>query len=148
MYTNYNNSPNLIISIGSVVSSQQKTFLNKATVCLHVSLYVSNHFNHCIKLFAPCGPLIANNKFLSYLILYTVLSLVGLWQNHVLYWTLIDFMWRHTTPFGKWRVNKYVSVCNYYRSFFHGTLHRLISIYFYHIYYHRVVTIQFCWCYL
>ena len=33
-------------------------------VCLHVSLYVSNHFNHCIKLFAPCGTLIGNNKFL------------------------------------------------------------------------------------
>jgi hypothetical protein len=30
MYNNYNNSPNLMISRGSVVSSQQKTFLNKA----------------------------------------------------------------------------------------------------------------------
>ena len=30
MYNNYNNSPNLMISIGSVVSSQQKTFFNKA----------------------------------------------------------------------------------------------------------------------
>ena len=29
---------------------------------LHVSLYVSNNFNHCIKLFAPCGPLIGNKK--------------------------------------------------------------------------------------
>ena len=28
MYNNYNNSPNLIISIPSVVSSQQKTFFN------------------------------------------------------------------------------------------------------------------------
>ena len=38
-------------------------------VCLHVSLYVSNHFNHCIKLSAPCGPLIGNKKILilSYL---------------------------------------------------------------------------------
>ena len=27
-------------------------------------MYVSNHFNHCIKLFAPCGPLIGNKKFL------------------------------------------------------------------------------------
>ena len=32
-------------------------------------MYVSNHFNHCIKLFAPCGPLIGNNKFL-FLFLY------------------------------------------------------------------------------
>jgi hypothetical protein len=51
------------------------------------------------------------------------LSLVGLRQNHVVYWTLTDFMWLHTTPFGKWMVNKYRSVCYYYRSFFHGTLH-------------------------
>jgi hypothetical protein len=29
-----------------------------------LSLYVSNHFNHCIKLFAPCGALIGNKKFL------------------------------------------------------------------------------------
>ena len=32
-------------------------------------MYVSNHFNHCIKLFAPCGPLIGNKKFL-FLFLY------------------------------------------------------------------------------
>ena len=31
-------------------------------VCLCVSLYVSNHFNHCITLFAHCGTLIGNNK--------------------------------------------------------------------------------------
>jgi hypothetical protein len=63
--------------------------------------------------------------FLIMFLIYSCshVSLVGLWQNHVLYWTLIDFMWRHTTPFGKWRVIKYVSVCKYYRSFFHGTLH-------------------------
>jgi hypothetical protein len=27
-------------------------------------MYVSNHFNHCIKFFAPCGPLIGNKKIL------------------------------------------------------------------------------------
>ena len=27
-------------------------------------MYVSNHFNHCIILFAPCGSLIGNKKFL------------------------------------------------------------------------------------
>jgi hypothetical protein len=54
--------------------------------------------------------------FLIFLNLVYFLSLVGLWQNHVLYWTLTDFIWRHTTPFGKGRVNKYGSVCNYYRS--------------------------------
>ena len=32
-------------------------------------MFVSNHFNHCIKLFAPCGPLIGNKKFL-FLFLY------------------------------------------------------------------------------
>ena len=62
-------------------------------------------------------------KILYFLNLVYFLSLVGLWQNHVLYWTLTGFMWRHTTPFGKWMVNKYRSVCYYYRSFFHGTLH-------------------------
>ena len=36
-------------------------------VCVY--MYVSNHFNHCIKLLAPCGPLIGNNKFL-FLFLY------------------------------------------------------------------------------
>jgi hypothetical protein len=30
---------------------------------------------------------------------------------------------RNRTPFGKRVVNKYESVCNYYRSLFHGTLH-------------------------
>jgi len=27
-------------------------------------MYVTNHFNHCIKLLAPCEPLIGNKKFL------------------------------------------------------------------------------------
>ena len=48
-------------------------------VCLHVSLYVSNHFNHCIKLFAPCGTLIGNNKFLFlflFLFLYIAYNLI------------------------------------------------------------------------
>ena len=31
---------------------------------LCMSPIVSNHFNHCIKLFAPCGPLIGNKRFL------------------------------------------------------------------------------------
>ena len=35
-------------------------------VCLHVSLYVSNHLNHCIKLFSPCRTLIGNNKLLFF----------------------------------------------------------------------------------
>ena len=35
-------------------------------------MYVSNHFNHCIKLFAPCGPLIGNKKFLFLFLFYKV----------------------------------------------------------------------------
>jgi hypothetical protein len=36
-----------------------------------VYMYVSNHFNHCIKLFAPSGPLIGNKKnLILILILY------------------------------------------------------------------------------
>jgi hypothetical protein len=51
------------------------------------------------------------------------LNLVGLWQNHVIYWPLTGLMWRNRTPFGKRILSKYGSVCYYYRSFFHGTLH-------------------------
>jgi hypothetical protein len=51
--------------------------------------------------------------FLIMFLIYS-LSLVGLWQNHVLYWTLTDFMWCHTTPFGKRVVNKYDSVCKFW----------------------------------
>jgi hypothetical protein len=46
-------------------------------------------------------------KILYFLNLIYFLSLVGLWQNHVLYWPLTDFMWRNRTPFGKRVVNKY-----------------------------------------
>ena len=42
-------------------------------MCLHVSLYVSNHFNHCIKLFALCGTLIGNTHSYSY---YSILSIL------------------------------------------------------------------------
>ena len=50
-------------------------------VCLHVSLYVSNHFNHCIKLFAPCGPLIANKTILLIFLSETKLRLEGTRQQ-------------------------------------------------------------------
>jgi hypothetical protein len=40
-------------------------------VCVY--MYDSNDFNHCIKLFAPCGPLIGNKKIL---ILFYALSVV------------------------------------------------------------------------
>jgi hypothetical protein len=38
-------------------------------------------------------------KILYFLNLVYFLSLVGLWQNHVFYWTLTGFMWRHTLFF-------------------------------------------------
>ena len=50
---------------GRAVTEHKYVFL--FFVCVY--MYVSNHFNHCIKLFAPCGPLIGNNKFL-FLFLY------------------------------------------------------------------------------
>ena len=62
-------------------------------------------------------------KILYFLNLVYFLSLVGLSQTHVLYWPLTCLMWRNRMPFGKRVVNKYGSVCYYYRSFFHGTLH-------------------------
>ena len=62
-------------------------------------------------------------KILYFLNLVYFLSLVDLWQNHMIYLPLTGLMWRNTTPFGQRVVNKYGSVCHYYRSFFHGTLH-------------------------
>ena len=57
-------------------------------------------------------------KMLYFLNLVYVLSLVGLWQNHVIYLPLTGYMWRNTMPFGNKVVNKYGSVCHYYRYFF------------------------------
>ena len=45
---------------GRAVTEHKYVFL--FFVCVY--MYVSNHFNHCIKLFAPCGPLIGNKQFL------------------------------------------------------------------------------------
>ena len=53
-------------------------------VYLHTSLYVSNQFNHCIKLFAPCGTLIGNNNSYSYsynLFLLFFLESLGIKKN-------------------------------------------------------------------
>jgi hypothetical protein len=60
-----------------------------------------------------------SHVILYFLNLFYFLSLVGLWQNLVLYWPLTGLMWCNRTPFGKRVVNKYGSVCYYYRSFFH-----------------------------
>ena len=56
-------------------------------VCLHVSLYASNHFNHCIKLFAPChacGTLIGNKKILILIHSINSYDLRGLKQPYVI----------------------------------------------------------------
>ena len=60
-------------------------------VCVYMYLcrYVSNHFNHCIKLFAPCGILIGNKQFLfffSYSMEYS--SLVMYHRNTLLSFNL------------------------------------------------------------
>jgi hypothetical protein len=46
-------------------------------------------------------------KILYFLNLVYFLSLDGLWQNHVLYWPLTDFMWRNLFDyfFHVWKVN-------------------------------------------
>jgi hypothetical protein len=51
---------------GRAVTEHKYVFLVFFCFCvyLHVSLHVSNHFNHFIKLFAPCGTLIGNKQFL------------------------------------------------------------------------------------
>ena len=61
-------------------------------------------------------------KILYFLNLVYFLSLVGLWQNHVIYLPLTGLMSRYTTPFTKRVVNKYGSLCPCYRSLFYGTL--------------------------
>ena len=51
-------------------------------VCLQVSLYVSNHFNHCIKLFTPCGPLIGNEQNIILVVkLLSIKQLIPLVSN-------------------------------------------------------------------
>ena len=65
--------------IGSAVTEHKYVFVFCSfvfCVCLHVSLYASNHFNYCIKLFAPCGTLIGNTKILI-LILILLVSFTG-----------------------------------------------------------------------
>ena len=62
-------------------------------------------------------------KIMYFLNLVYFLSLVGLWQNHVIYLPLTGLMSRYTTPFTKRVVKKYRSMCHCYRSFFYGTLH-------------------------
>ena len=51
---------------GRAVTEHKYVFL--FFVCVY--MYVSNHFNHCINLFAPCGPLIGNKKFLFLLYIW------------------------------------------------------------------------------
>ena len=60
-------------------------------------------------------------EILYFLNLVYFLSLVGLWQNHVIYLPLTGLMSRYMTPFTKRVVTKYGSVCYCYRSFFYGT---------------------------
>jgi hypothetical protein len=64
---------------GRAVTEHKYVFLFCVCVYLHVSLYVSNHFNHCIKLFAPRGALIGNKKFLF-------LFYKPVWNSHIV-WT-------------------------------------------------------------
>jgi hypothetical protein len=82
------------------------------------------------------------------------LSLVGLWQNHVIDLPLNGLMSRYTTPFyilhfyilrrhfAKRVVNKYGSVCHCYRSFFCGTLHMWARIDEEHNYKDKMFTFQ------
>jgi hypothetical protein len=81
-------------------------------------------------------------NILYFLNLVYFLSLVGLWQNHVIYLPLTGLMSRYTTPFTKRVVNKYGSVCPCYRSFFYGTLHMWARIDEEHNYKERMFTFQ------
>ena len=96
--------------------------------CLHQIIIfntsISNYLKkkHLLKFFRQIN-YTEQAKILDFLSLVYFLGLAGLWQHHVLYWPLTGLMWRNRTPFGKRVVNKYWSVCYYYRSCFHGTLH-------------------------
>jgi len=62
-------------------------------------------------------------KILYFLNMVYFLSVVGLWQSHMIYLLLTGLMSRCMTPFEKKVVNKYGSVYHCYRSFLCGTLH-------------------------
>jgi hypothetical protein len=64
---------------GRAVTEHRYVFL--FFVCVY--MYVSNHFNHCIKLFAPCGPLIGNTNSYSYSILIVKMSKLFCYQCDV-----------------------------------------------------------------
>jgi hypothetical protein len=81
-------------------------------------------------------------KILYFLNLVYFLSLVGLWQNHVIYLPLTGLMSHYTTPFTKRVVNKYGSVCPCYQSFFYGTLHMRARIDEVHNYKEKMFTFQ------
>jgi hypothetical protein len=102
--------------------------MGKQVQCLH-QIINFKYFNfklfkkkHFLKFFRQ-NNYTGKAEILYFLNLVYFLSLVGLWQNHVIYLPLTGLMWRNMTPFGKRAVNKYGSVCHYYRFFFHGTLH-------------------------
>jgi hypothetical protein len=63
-------------------------------------------------------PTLLNHVWLK----YTCLSLLQK-KTSCFQYSLVILVSHHTMPFGKGSVNKYGSVCNYYRSFFHETLH-------------------------
>jgi hypothetical protein len=61
-----------VMSVGEItVGVMTVGVMRRPRFFMCVYMYVSNHFNHCIKLFAPSGPLIGNKKILILiLILY------------------------------------------------------------------------------
>jgi hypothetical protein len=69
---------------GRAVTEHKYVFGFFVCFFVHVSLYASNHFNHCIKLFAPCGTLIGNKNSYSYsynLFLLFFLESLGIKKN-------------------------------------------------------------------
>jgi hypothetical protein len=102
-------------------------WVSKFNVCIKQLIFntsISHYLKkkHLLKFFRQ-NNYTEKAKILYFLNLVYFLSLVGLWQNHVIYLPLTGLMSRYTTSFTKRVVNKYGSVCPCYRSFFHGTLH-------------------------
>ena len=89
--------------------------MGKQAQCLHRMINFQ-YFNfklfkkkHLLKFFRQ-NNYTKKAKILYFLNLVYFLSLVGLWQNHVIYLPLTGLMSRYATPFTKRVVNKYGSV--------------------------------------
>jgi hypothetical protein len=121
-------------------------WVSKFNVCINKLIFntsISNYLKkkHLLKFFRQ-NNYTEKAKILYFLNLVYFVSLVGLWQNHVIYLPLASLMSRYTMPFTKRVVNKYGSVCHCNWSFFYETLHMWARIDEEHNYKEKMFTFQ------